>query len=264
LASSGTLPYRDFTYPLNVLTHIIQREEGAVPYLHYGLFDTEHPTLLAAQERSTAILFDHLPPPPSRLLEVGIGLGTTLDRLRHLGYPIIGITPDALQLEFARARFGADLPALAIRFEELDSETAGPLDAILLQESSQYIPHEALFATAAALLPVDGRLLILDEFASRPLARDGSLHQLSSARASARRHGFELLEEEDYSEAAAPTIDYFTRRIPAYRGSIVSELGLSGSKVDDLIASGREYRSLYDDGTYVYRLLDFAKRAGPF
>ena len=259
MSSDSSLPYRDFLYPLNVLTHIILCEEGEVPYLHYGLFDATHQTLLEAQERSTSILFGQLPAPPARLLEVGIGLGTTLHRLRRRGYEITGITPDALQIAFARARFGLDLPVLGVRLEDLDPGAVGPLDMIFLQESSQYIPHEALFSKAAALLPANGRLLIVDEFAMRPLEQPGALHQLASLLESARRHRFELIRDDDYSADAAPTIDYFIDRLPAYRTSIVKELDLTDRHVDDLIASGLTYRSLYDDGTYVYRLLDFRR-----
>jgi cyclopropane fatty-acyl-phospholipid synthase-like methyltransferase len=259
LPSESSLPYRDFLYPLNVLTHVILREEGAVPYLHYGLFDDAHPTLLEAQERSTAVLFDHLPAPPARLLDVGIGLGTTLDRLRRHGYAITGITPDALQIAFARARFGNDLPVLAVRFEDLDPAVIGPLDVIFFQESSQYIPHQALFSRAGALLPLGGLLLITDEFATRPLHEAAALHQLASLLATARDHGFELTGEQDYSADAAPTIDYFLERLPRYRHSIVAELHLTDRHVDELIASGRGYRALYDDGTYVYRLLQFRR-----
>jgi SAM-dependent methyltransferase len=260
LSSDSALPYRDFLYPLNVLTHIILREEGKVPYLHYGLFDRAHATLLTAQERSTAILFEHLPPPPARLLEVGIGLGTTLERLRRNGYDITGITPDKLQIAFARARFGPDLPVLAVRFEDLDPAAVGPLDMIFLQESSQYIPHQPLFAKAAELLAPDGRLLIVDEFATSPLEHSGALHRLDSLLASATSHRFELVLEEDYSVDAAPTIDYFIDRLPSHRSSIVAELELTDRHVDDLIASGRSYRARYDDGTYVYRLLEFRRR----
>jgi cyclopropane fatty-acyl-phospholipid synthase-like methyltransferase len=257
LPADSALPYRDFLYPLNVLTHIILREEGEVPYLHYGLFDATHTSLLQAQERSTAILFEQLPAPPGRLLEVGVGLGTTLDRLRRRGYEITGITPDTVQIAFARRLFGDDLPVLAVRLEDLSPQPAGPFDTIFFQESSQYIPHEALFARAAELLSKDGRLVIVDEFAVKPLDQPGALQQFESLLAAASGHRFKLLLEEDYSRDAAPTIDYFLERLPAYRASIISELHLTDQHVDDLIASGRSYRERYDDGTYVYRLLVF-------
>src|SRR5437667_8962894 len=96
--------YRDFIYPLNVFMHILTHEEGEVRYLHYGLFQRADEPIAAAQERSTELLFSRLPPPPARLLDVGVGLGTTLERLTRLGYDAEGITPDEKQAALARGR----------------------------------------------------------------------------------------------------------------------------------------------------------------
>src|SRR3712207_909255 len=95
---AGPLPYRDFYYPLNVLLHVLTLEEGAVEYLHYGLFERSDEAIGVAQERSTQLLLSRLPPPPARLLDVGVGLGTTLNRLTRAGYDTVGITPDDKQV----------------------------------------------------------------------------------------------------------------------------------------------------------------------
>src|SRR5882672_4013523 len=98
------LPYRDFYYPLNVFMHILIREEGTVRYLHYGLFEDANERIALAQDRSTSFLLSRLPPPPARLLDVGVGLGTTLERLTRLGYDAEGITPDEKQIAVAGTR----------------------------------------------------------------------------------------------------------------------------------------------------------------
>ena len=67
------IAYRDFYYPLNVFMHILMHEEGAVRYLHYGLFERDDDSIDVAQERSTELLLSRLPPPPARLLDVGVG-----------------------------------------------------------------------------------------------------------------------------------------------------------------------------------------------
>ena len=46
------IAYRDFYYPLNVFMHILTHEEGAVRYLHYGLFD-------AGGNLDVRLTFDH-------------------------------------------------------------------------------------------------------------------------------------------------------------------------------------------------------------
>jgi SAM-dependent methyltransferase len=245
------LAYRDFYYPLNVFMHILTHEEGEVPYLHYGLFESATDTLPAAQERSTALLLARLPQPPARLLEVGIGLGTTLRRLTSLGYETVGITPDEKQIAVVRERHADAVDARCIAFEQFPLPDR--FDAVIFQESSQYIDAQTLFAKARELT---SHVIVLDEFALRPV---GELHRYDTFIVAAETHGFAKTEELDLSASAPPSIDYFTTRLPRYRDALISDLGLTGQQVDDLIESGRNYRGLYDSGAYGYRLLQFRR-----
>ncbi|HEV7920241.1 MAG TPA: methyltransferase domain-containing protein [Thermoanaerobaculia bacterium] len=247
------LAYRDFYYPLNVFMHILTQEEGRVDALHYGLFEREDEPIAAAQERSTRMLLERLPPPPARLLEAGIGLGTTLHRLTALGYDVTGITPDEKQVAAARARY----PRANIQctpFETFRDEKR--FDLILFQESSQYIQSSALFAKAAELT---SRVLVLDEFALQPVARADALHPLQGFLEAAALHGFRKTEEVDLSRAAEPTVGYFMQRIARYKEPLIRDLGLTGEQVDELVTSGESYRDLYRSGVYGYRLLQFAR-----
>jgi hypothetical protein len=247
------LPYRDFYYPLNVFMHILTLEEGAVRYLHYGFFTRPDEPIHDAQERSTEMLLARLPAPPARLLEAGIGLGTTLDRLTRLGYDIEGVTPDVQQIAMVRERFGEGVRAHCTRFEDVAPGTT--YDAVIFQESAQYIDSDALFAKARELAP---RVIVLDEFASQPTDGPG-LHDLAGFLAAATRHGFRLAEEVDVSSQAAPSITYFTERFPRYADRIKNDLGLTDAHIDELIASGEKYRAAYDAGQYVYRVLVFER-----
>lgn len=250
--SPASLPYRDFYYPLNVFMHLLTLEEGEVRYLHYGIFDRVDQPLLEAQERSTSLLLDRLPAPPSRILDVGSGIGTTLYRMTRLGYEVTGVTPDARQINFIRARYGESVRVREERFEDV---TAGErFDVIVFQESSQYIESEALFAKASQL---SARVLVLDEFATNPV---GHLHQWAPFLEAAARHGFSVEEEIDLTERAAPTIDYFNERYPKYRERLIADLALEPQTIDDLIRGGFSYRSAYERGDYVYRLVDFRRR----
>ena len=230
--------------------HILTHEEGEVRYLHYGVFERDDDALLTAQERSTELLLARLPPPPARLLEVGIGLGTTLRRLLAMGYDAEGITPDEHQIKMAGA-----LPVTAAAFETF--APGRTYDALLFQESSQYIDSELLFARAATLA---SRVIVLDEFALQPV--DG-LHPREEFLAAAARHGFTVTEELDLSKQAAPTMDYFTDRIPAYRDRLIADLGLSSQQVDELVASGAQYRERYANGIYGYRLFSLLRKEDP-
>lgn len=241
------LAYRDFLYPLNVFMHILTREEGGVDSLHYGLFDGANEPIGVAQERATELLLSRLPPPPARLLDAGAGLGTTLLRLARLGYDAEGITPDEKQIAAARQR------VTRARFEEW---SGGPYDAIIFQESSQYIDSSALFARARDLTH---HVIVVDEFAMQPLGEPGALRTHEAFLAAAAANGFRVAEDFDLSAKAAPTIDYFRARLPKYRASLMSDLGLTSQQVDDLIASGERYRQRYRDGIYAYRLLDLVR-----
>jgi SAM-dependent methyltransferase len=252
--STGPVAYRDFYYPLNVFMHILTNEEGDVPYLHYGLFENAGESLPAAQERSTQLLLSRLPAPPARLLDVGIGLGTTLQRLAAMGYVADGITPDPQQIGVARARFGDALSMRCVAFE--DFAAGERYDAVFFQESSQYIDSAALFARAATLTD---HVIVLDEFALRQVDLSGALHGYQPFLDAARQHGFTAVEELDLSSKAPPSIEYFLDRFPRYREPLIRDLGLTDQQVDDLVASGRDYRELYRSGAYGYRLVQFRR-----
>ncbi|HEX7808590.1 MAG TPA: hypothetical protein VF608_07695 [Thermoanaerobaculia bacterium] len=251
--SSG-LPYKDFYYPLNVFMHILTHEEGAVTYLHYGLFEKPGETIGVAQERSTQLLLSRLPEPPASILEVGIGLATTLKKLTDLGYDVEGITPDEKQIAMIRARYGDAVRVHCAPFETFPATRR--YDLLVFQESSQYIDSEALFAKA---LTLSDEIVVLDEFSLKPLDAPG-LHALNDFLAAAARHGYELYENLDLSEQAAPTMEYFATRIPEYRERLIADLALTGEQVDALVDSGARYRELYRDGVYGYRLLCLARR----
>ena len=253
--------HRDFLFPLNVLTHVLILEEGSVPYLHYGLFEKPDEPIASAQERSTTLLVERLPPVPARVLEVGIGFGTTFARLRTLGYEAEGVTPDPAQIASARHRAGEDASGRLHQssFETFESERL--YDAIVFQESAQYVDTQALLEKARVVSVPSGRLLVLDEFALRPVDRPDALHSLERFLALASRAGFRLEEEQELSAQAAPTIDYFLERIPRHRAAILDELGVSSDQIDELLESGRSYRELYRSGAYGYRLLRFCREA---
>lgn len=240
------LPYSEFQFPLNVFMHVLSLEEGSVSYLHYGLFEKPGESIAEAQERSTELLLSRLPPPPARVLDVGLGVGTTLARLTRLGYDATGITPDQQQVAIARARYGQELRIEQVRLESFPPR---PFDIVLFQESSQYIDAQSLFA---AVREMTKDVLVLDEFSAEP---GGTLHSLYEFLRAAAAHGFEKTEEIDLSVKAAPTVGYFLDRLPRYRSILERDLGIGPRQTDELIESGKRYRDSYSRGAYVYRLL---------
>lgn len=247
--------YRGFAYPLNVFMHILALEGVRLEALHYGLFESPSEPLALAQDRSTALILERLPAPPARLLDVGFGLGTLLDRITTMGYDAEGIAPDAAQVAAVRARYGDRLKVTGTAFETF-APAGPPFDAILFQESSQYIDSEALFANAARWTR---RVLVLDEFAMPEASWPGALRSLPGFLRAAAGRGFRLVEDVDLSRQAAPTVDYFMARLPRHRDAVVRDLDLPDALLGQLVESGRRYRELYRTGAYQYRLLDFRR-----
>jgi len=259
---SSLITYKDFSFPLNVYAHILEKEEGRVDYLHYGLFDREGCTATEAQANSTKLLWQHLPP-PCKLLEVGIGLGTILARLCNEGYRATGITPDAPQIAYAKSRYGEDLPTICARLEDF-TEASGQWDAMLFQESAQYIDPVDLFEAAGRLLVADGKMVVLDEFALRRTEnhKEG-LHFLEHFLRLAERAGFSLEARIDLSLPATPTLDWLLAAVERHSGSLRDELGITQETLDALEASNKIYHQKYANGQFGYFLLSFKRTNRP-
>ncbi len=256
-------PYRDLTFPLNVYAHTLLLQEGKATYLHYGLFENHETDLQTAQQYSTDLLISRLPASACRILEVGVGLGTTFSLLTQQGHQVHGITPDAQQINHIHKSLGKDVAITCQRLEDFESQ-AESFDVILLQESAQYIESLVIFNKAADLLSPSGSLFILDEFAlQRTEAGMDRLHLLNDMVALAERFRFELVERLDLSTMAAPTLDYLLRMTTVHRQRLIQELNLSEEQLTQLDESNRAYQKKYACGHYGYGLLHFKKKSLP-
>lgn len=263
VAAADTLPLSArFAFPLNVYARMLERDEGRVDYLHYGLFEREGEPVLQAQERASARLWDVLPP-PCRVLEVGIGVGTTLQRLMRAGYCATGITPDAAQVAVVRARLGAEADLHLSTLEALPP-AADRFELMLLQESAQYIEPLALFEAADRLLTESACIVLMDEFAHRrDDASSEGLHLHTAFVALARRMGWTVEVDEDLSAQAAPTLAVIEALVRRQRDALLRELPVSADQLDTLVDSARRYRDHYARGLYGYRLMRLRRRARP-
>lgn len=253
---------RDVVFPLNVYARALELEEGQVQELHYGLHETPDMPIAVAQRRGTELLWRHLPP-PCRVLEVGLGFGATLARLVAAGYAATGITPDSAQLGIARYRHGDTLPALCIGLEEF-ADNPGDWNALLFQESAQYIDPLDLYTRANELLGEHGEIIVLDEFALRRTAPGReNLHVLEHFVALAGRFGFAAAVQLDLSREAAPTLDYLQRVISRHAETLQHDLGVTEQALAALCAANAAYRGKYADGRYGYFLLKLRRLARP-
>jgi cyclopropane fatty-acyl-phospholipid synthase-like methyltransferase len=253
---------RGMAFPLNVYAHMLYLEWGKVDYLHYGLFEPGQADLGTAQARSSRLVFDRLPSAPARILDVGIGLGTTLAALVELGHDATGITPDIRQARVAQERFGIGSKIVCSTWEEFP-EAGQPHDLILFQESAQYIDPKNIFAKAARLLVDGGMLQIQDEVGLRRNAADEpGLNLLADYLAQAPAHGLVLEEQIDLSAQAAPTLRHMLALVDKHRPALRQDLGVTEQQLDALKESNRLYEQKYADGRYGYALLRFRKVPG--
>jgi SAM-dependent methyltransferase len=263
LNSNTASPYKDLAFPLNVYAHALLLQEGRVNYLHYGLFQENQTNLEAAQQYSTDLLLNRLPAAPCRILEVGIGLGTTFSVLIQKGYQVYGITPDAQQIALIHKRLGSQVMVACQHLEDFEA-AQNSFDVILFQESAQYIEPLVIFNKGLDLVTEGGSLLIVDEFALR---RDEvgveRLHLLSDMLALANRLGFELVEQLDLSTMAAPTLDYLLQVTTRQRQRLMNDLSMNVECLEQLEKSNRLYQKKYACGRFGYALLHFRKKQPP-
>jgi SAM-dependent methyltransferase len=260
-------PYKELVFPLNVYAHSLYLQEGQVDYLHYGLFQEEESVqsvqICAVQQRSSDLLLTHLPEPPCRILEVGLGLGTTAQQLLKGGYSLTAVTPSLHEINIAKQRLNDEAVLECVRFEDFVAP-AESYDVVLLQESAQYILPAALFNKAQHLLIEGGIILIADEISLRRIPSDTSEHLplLTETLRQAKVSGFRLTEQIDLSTRAAPTIDYLLWIIEKHREALLADLALTEIVLDDLLTEQRRYKERYSEGCFGYTLLSFIKGSG--
>lgn len=252
-----------FAFPLNVYGRMLELGEGRLQHLHYGLFEREGEPVWQAQERASERLWQALPP-PCRVLEVGVGVGTTLRRLADAGYRATGLTPDAAQIAEVRARHGHGLDLRTAALESFDG-AGGPWELLLLQESAQYIEPLKLFEAADRLLVAEGaELVVMDEFALRRSEPGHTgLHERDAFVALAQRMGWQLVLEQDLSSSAAGTVQAISRLVRQQRAALLRDLPVGEALLDGLLDSARRYASLYAEGVYGYRLLRLRRPERP-
>lgn len=258
-------PFRNFVFPYNVYAHAMLLQEGKVFDLHYGLFSSAATRLHAAQQSAIDLILTKLPPPPGRILEVGVGLGTTLSVLSQCGYKAQGITADTQHMAYLQSTLEADIPVSDYALETYRTEH-GSLTAIVLKEAIQPIEPLLIFNKAQDFLAQSGRLLIMGEFL---LKNDATTHNpknlqhLEHLITLAERFGFELAEHLDLSALAAPTLDYLLQVIATHRQRLVKDLSLSYEQLAQLEQFNRACRNMYSNKQVGYALLQFRKKTQP-
>ncbi|SEH08433.1 SAM-dependent methyltransferase [Candidatus Venteria ishoeyi] len=253
--------YQTLSFPLNIYATLLQLDNVPVKYLHFGIFQSADEDVYTAQQHSTEKVLAHLPDSPANILEIGLGLGTLQKILRKKGYQVQGMTPDKAQYDIALNHIGEQVDIYHLRFEDFTSDTL--FDAIISQESSQYIDIVELLPKVNALLKIGGRFILIDEVSLQPQQAGAiPLHNPAHLRYFAQCMNFKVHFEEDLSLSAQYTMEYLQTKLEKYRDSILSLIDNNEAQLQALEKVTRHYIESYRNQSYGYRLMVFTKKAG--
>lgn len=204
----------------------LMREVLELDHLHYGLWQGEAldlEGLKKAQDRYAEKLCDWIPSGVRTVLDVGCGTGSMALRLSERGFEVEGLAPDPYLRDVFIERTGLEFHLA--RFQEFEPQRR--YDLILMSESAQYIWLDSLFPRVLRVAP-GGHLLLADYFVvdddGSQAARSG--HPLDGFLERAAGSGCELLEREDVTEQAAPTLELASSWLDRYGmriGTVLSE-----------------------------------------
>jgi 2-polyprenyl-3-methyl-5-hydroxy-6-metoxy-1,4-benzoquinol methylase len=95
---------------------------------------------------------------PGKLLDVGCGNGRFLDRMRELGWEVVGVEPDKQAAKVARKRFGLDVHEDALEEIAFPDDT---FDAITMSHVVEHLPDPInTIRECQRILKKGGRLVV--------------------------------------------------------------------------------------------------------
>lgn len=196
-------------------------------HLHFGLFESPDEPMATAQERNMRLLLQRVPAAPSRVLDVGCGIGGTSVALAERGHRVLGIAPEPPLIDYARA-LAADRGVAgrcefrAARLQDLPAD-AGPFDVVLSQESLQYIhPLEEAMRRIAALTRPGGRVVVGDQVLRELRYRNlCQFHDSAGILAAAEAAGLRLVHHGDVTRQALHQVPVSLRILKHLRAEIL-------------------------------------------
>jgi SAM-dependent methyltransferase len=234
---------------------------GDVDYLHYGLFEEGTEDAKRAQENLARLMKSLIPKGVRRILDVGCGLGRTTYDLARSGYSVVGISPDIMNMEMARAKYRDDnLELVTVSFENYRASSS--FDLLLFQESSQYVPSIKIFSRTRALLSENGYLLIGDEVRYREVGKR-TFHRKDLFIQLAAVFGFELVFNRDITDKVLPTRKLLAMRLLEQRDALIEKFRPTRRDVEGELKSlsegWEEDTRLFEGGQFGYEVFLFKK-----
>lgn len=216
------------------------------------------------------------------LLDLGCGVGGTALHLARAfpGARLHGVTVSRAQMEIATRAAAAAGLAERCRFDLGDFESMRfgfvAEGAVAVEAYAHSRRPDAFFATAAAHLRPGGSLLVVDDFlrgeeARLPETGRRGVHDfkrgwrvpgfatVSGCVSTARRHGFEAVEERDLTHLIR--LDRARDHAVAALAPVVAALGLARVPFFGNLVGGNALRRGLGDGHFAYRWLAFRRNA---
>ena len=203
-------------------------------HLHYGLWgdglEVSVSNLLSAQEAYCDRILAMFPPFSSlRVLDIGGGTGELAKRMTELGHEVEIVVPDEFLATRCRQKADPSVRVHQMKFERFATDRR--FDVCLFAESLQYINLSTALENAIGHLSPDGEILVGDCFrvgsgiAPSGKKAAGGGHSLAAFRGELERLSLVVLQEEDVTLEAAPSIE-LERQFYVLVNSVVSRLEL--------------------------------------
>lgn len=207
------------TYYNDIALRLAHRLFG-VEHLHYGFFgpginrDLTH--LPVAQDAYAKHVIAAMPPDAHRIFDVGCGTGGIARLLVEAGKDVVSLAPDPFLTSRTQEATRGKARTITDFYENVSPTShealAAPFDLILMSESCQYVSPREAWSQHRRFLRPGGQVLISDFFKIRPvdaphISKSG--HPLDAFLTTARDFGFNLIRQEDITDAVAPTMDIY-------------------------------------------------------
>jgi len=229
-------------------------------YLHFGFWPDEKPhlTLQEAQTIASQKIFEHLPPAPARILDIGCGLGVTAEDLVKKGYEVVAIEPLEELIEFAQ-HFHGKATYVCCGFLDDHPLLTPPeqYEIILSQESLKYIPDlNAFFKKLKKLLSPTGQFILCDEVSYTSETKQFSaVHQAKEIEKAFSAQGFYVLNHQFWGKNVTPTCHCAVNAFQKNRALLVELFGEKSNQVIDCFLQGwQKQLEWYSEEIFGYEL----------
>lgn len=202
--------------------------------LHWGYWKNRDAinleNLKKAQTHYTKKLAKMIPDDVRQILDVGCGIGDNASYLVNKGYDLTCISPE-IKHQAALRKIVNGQAAFQLTGIE-DYSYTGEFDLALMSESSNYFDADIGFTKLQNLVRKEGYILSTSIFRRAPTKKYLSFHIENDWVASAKAHGFEVVERIDITEQALPNVALMKSIVSTYIIPTAELFGkyVSGSK----------------------------------